>query len=1190
MIEVIIKHLSGVTLVRNVRHERSFSFSFFIFLFVGSMFLMSSIAQAQLTAVFQNQKDACDGLNNGSVEILVTNSSGTITVDVFGPPNFPGIMPTDGVPEPITGMTPRSYVVVVQDDDETLVLNLTINNIVPNLSASLNSITNNTNCPAPNGAIDITVSGGTGSYSFAWTGPGSFSATTEDISGLLGGDYSVTVFDNGTNCSRSLGPLTVTDPVILVQNITTPDPVSVCPSTNITVSLGGSEVGITYEILVNGLPSGFTTVGPGGGGPINIVLPTGNYSDGDVLTVEGFEGLCPRILMNGSTTVSVNILSVAPTSASVDNANYCDDAVPPNITLSYSGGTLGTGATAKWYSDATFTTNVGSGTPLTIAAPATTTTYYVRFEGTCNTTTAQTVTVTVDAASVAPTSASVDNPNYCDTAAPANITLTYSGGTLGTGATAEWYSDGTFTTNVGSGTPLTIAAPATTTTYFVRFEGICGNTSAQSVTVTVDIAPSATITGPTASCPNQTQTYSVPAGATNYVWTLTGGDGTISSGAGTESITVDWVSVGGDLSVQVTGAAPSNCMANSTISVAVVTNSPALAPQSVDACKDGGQPSLDANPVLGATVKWYTGSVAPGNLLFTGNPYTPASSELDVTTLGTTTFVITQDIGCGESAGANFDVNIVARPEAGNDSTTSTCVTGSIIDLFPILGGTPDSGGVWSDDDASGALAGSMFDPGVSGTGTFNFTYLVNGTGGCTGVMDSALVTVNVVATSNPPVPDQTSYMACRTGTPPTLGATGVSLAWYADAGLTSLLVNGAIFTPVDGVNIDMSVDGTTSFFVTQDEGCGPGTAAQVDVVVALCTNCAFTIQVQTTPATCTIAPDGSRDGTVTLQIATGTNNDPQYTITDSLGSQTVQNNDTFVNLSPGTYSYIAEDLTAACQVSGQFTILLENTRVTATIQKDGDIACFGSPTGGTARITVTGGANPYEYKVGSDPWISFNSGDQIQGLPAGVDYSILVRDDATDLCPFSVTISISEPSAIMASIGTVNDTYPEQNIGSIKINDITSDNPPYQVQLLDGTGGIYFDFTDAVQDRFGIYNFEFTQLPADNYLIVVRDSTGCDLSLAQAIINKSDVFIPNIFTPNNDGVNEFFKVLNKQPNTKISIANRWGVKVFDSNDYQNDWQAQGVPDGVYFYTIDMGGTLYKGAVEVWRGGAKINN
>ena len=148
-------------------------------------------------------------------------------------------------------------------------------------------------------------------------------------------------------------------------------------------------------------------------------------------------------------TVNIKDISVAPASATVDHNDLCPST--GNIVLSYSGGTLGTNATAEWYSDAGFTAHVGTGNNLTLATPGATTTYYVRFEGECNATAAQSVTVNIKDISVAPASATVDHNDLCP--ATGNIVLSYSGGTLGTNATAEWYSDAALTTHV---------APATT--------------------------------------------------------------------------------------------------------------------------------------------------------------------------------------------------------------------------------------------------------------------------------------------------------------------------------------------------------------------------------------------------------------------------------------------------------------------------------------------------------------------------------------------------------------------------------------------------------------------------------------------------------------------------------------------------------------------------------------------------------
>ena len=55
---------------------------------------------------------------------------------------------------------------------------------------------------ANNGSIDVTVSGGSGVYDFAWTGPGAFTSTDEDIDGLAGGAYSLVITDsNGCTIS-----------------------------------------------------------------------------------------------------------------------------------------------------------------------------------------------------------------------------------------------------------------------------------------------------------------------------------------------------------------------------------------------------------------------------------------------------------------------------------------------------------------------------------------------------------------------------------------------------------------------------------------------------------------------------------------------------------------------------------------------------------------------------------------------------------------------------------------------------------------------------------------------------------------------------------------------------------------------------------------------------------------------------
>ncbi|MCB8994794.1 MAG: hypothetical protein H6538_04220, partial [Bacteroidales bacterium] len=142
---------------------------------------------------------------------------------------------------------------------------------------------------------------------------------------------------------------------------------------------------------------------------------------------------------------------------------------------------------------------------------------------------------------IAPSSASVDRNNIC--ASDGNITLSYSGGTLGAGSNAVWYNDGTYTTSIGTGNNLTIPTPSTTTTYFVRFEGVCGNSSGVSITENINPLPTPVISGPVEVCSPISETYSTASLAGHsYSWTAAGG--IISAGSSSDIVTVDFATSG----------------------------------------------------------------------------------------------------------------------------------------------------------------------------------------------------------------------------------------------------------------------------------------------------------------------------------------------------------------------------------------------------------------------------------------------------------------------------------------------------------------------------------------------------------------------------------------------------------------------------------------------------------------------
>ena len=198
--------------------------------------------------------------------------------------------------------------------------------------------------------------------------------------------------------------------------------------------------------------------------------------------------------------VNVFTTVVPPDTAFADNDSVC--AGVGNVQLMYNGGVMVEGGTAMWYDDAALTNNIGNGNPLTIPAPDVTTTYFVRFEGSCDTSLAVSTTIELFGLSTAPDTAYADRDSICP--GDGIVTLTYSGGDLAAGAIAQWYADSALTMNVGNGNDLQIPTPMMTTAYFVQFEGVCDTTEAAGTIVTIkDIstAPTSVVSDRDSICP-----------------------------------------------------------------------------------------------------------------------------------------------------------------------------------------------------------------------------------------------------------------------------------------------------------------------------------------------------------------------------------------------------------------------------------------------------------------------------------------------------------------------------------------------------------------------------------------------------------------------------------------------------------------------------------------------------------------
>lgn len=102
---------------------------------------------------------------------------------------------------------------------------------------------------------------------------------------------------------------------------------------------------------------------------------------------------------------------------------------------------------------------------------------------------------------------------------------------------------------------------------------------------------------------------------------------------------------------------------------------------------------------------------------------------------------------------------------------------------------------------------------------------------------------------------------------------------------------------------------------------------------------------------------------------------------------------------------------------------------------------------------------------------------------------------------------------------------------------------------------------SSLVLDSAGIYQLELRG----------TNEFGCISSHKQQVkIHGKIETIPNVFTPNGDSYNEFFKIPGVEwSDWTLQVFNRWGKKVFSQPSYQNGWQAKELAAGTYYYSLN---------------------
>ncbi|WPR71173.1 T9SS type A sorting domain-containing protein [Flavobacterium sp. NG2] len=827
----------------------------------------------------------------------------------------------------------------------------------------------------------------------------------------------------------------------------------------------------------------------------------------------------------GSVTITVNQNSVAPTSLSAATSPICNGS---STTLTQTGGSLGTGANWKWYSDASFTTMVGTSAVANASlsvSPTTTTTYYLRAESTtgapctANVAAAGSVTVTVNQNSVAPssligTSATICNGN--------NTTLTQTGGSLGTGASWNWYSDASFTTLVGTSAVANASlsvSPTTTTTYYLRAESTTGAPctanvpAAGSVTVTVNqnsIAPSSLIGTPSTICNGNNTTLTQTGGSlgtgANWKWYS---DASFTTLVGTSAVANASLSVSPTttttyyLRAESTTGAPCTANVSAAGSVTVTVNQNSVAPSSLigtpsTICNGNNTTLTQTGGSLGTGASWNWYSDASFTTLV--GTSAAANASLSVSPTITTTYYLRAESTSGAPCTANvaaagsvtITVNQSSVAPTSLSAATSPICNGSSTTLTQ-TGGSLGTGASWKwYSDASfttliGTSAVANASLSVSPTTTTTYYLRAESTTGapCTANV-AAAGSVTVTVNQNSVAPSSligTPSTICN-GNSTTLTQTGGSLGtgaswnWYSDASFTTLVGTSA----VANASLSVSPTTTTTYYLRAESTTGAPCTANVTAAgsVTITVNDAVAITVQPTASqtvctTSNVSFNVTATGTgLTYQWRKGTTN---LSNTGNITGATTAtlNLSNVASSDAGSYNVIISGTSPCSSVTSSSTVLTVNRKVVIGTQPTNVGICASSPA--QFGVVATGDGLTYQWFKGTYPGTAVTNTAFISGAQSNIlNFS---QAFLTDAGVYYVEVSGASPCSLERS------TEVTLNIDQ-SINITTQ---PVSQALCTGTNSVTFSvFADANGDSL---NFQWRKNGSNIGGVITSTSTA---------------------------------------------------------------------------------------------------